>query len=173
MKKTLLLVIFALSAAPLLRPPLSEAGGPRGHAGAIAGAAARHGYYGGHHGSRVGAPRAHSGVRVGVGVRHGYYGGYYGYRYPRYWGPRYWGTGAWVGSGFWWGWPYYGYPSYPYYYSAPPAVIQQPPVYLEQAPPQEPQYWYYCQNPQGYYPYIQSCPNGWMKVVPPDSPPER
>ena len=27
-------------------------------------------------------------------------------------------------------------------------------------------YWYYCQNPQGYYPYVNSCPGGWMKVVP-------
>lgn len=38
-----------------------------------------------------------------------------------------------------------------------------PPVY-EQQPPQP--YWYYCQNPGGYYPYVQQCPNGWLQVVP-------
>jgi hypothetical protein len=62
-------------------------------------------------------------------------------------GPGYWGPG-------WWG------PSYYYPYSAPPVIVQRAPAY-----------WYYCQNPQGYYPYIQQCPNGWMQVVPPASPP--
>jgi len=124
--------------------------------------------------SQAGGARVYGGVHVGGGVRHGYYGGYHGYRYPgyggagyRYWGPRYWGSSVWVGPGFWWGSPYYAYP----YYASPP-VVQQPPVYVEPtAPPQEPQYWYYCQNPQGYYPYVQQCPNGWMKVVPQSSPP--
>jgi hypothetical protein len=35
--------------------------------------------------------------------------------------------------------------------------------------PEEPNYWYYCHNPEGYYPYVKKCPSGWMKVVP--SPP--
>ena len=73
----------------------------------------------------------------------------------------------WVGPG-WWGAPY------PYYYPSPPVVVQQPPVYEQPAPtPQAPAYWYYCQNPQGYYPYIQQCPNGWMQVVPPAGPPQQ
>ena len=33
-------------------------------------------------------------------------------------------------------------------------------------------YWYYCENPQGYYPYVKSCPGGWMKVVPETAPPD-
>jgi len=71
----------------------------------------------------------------------------------------------WLGPG-WWGPPYY------YPYPAPPVIAQQPPVYEQPAaPPQAPAYWYYCQNPQGYYPYIQQCPNGWMQVVPPTIPP--
>jgi hypothetical protein len=80
-----------------------------------------------------------------------------------------------------WGWPYpsaypyyYSYPySYPYpYYSPPPVVRQEAPVYSE--PQQEqPYYWYYCENPQGYYPYVKSCPGGWMKVVPDVTPPEQ
>ncbi|UCF92875.1 MAG: hypothetical protein JSW39_01580 [Desulfobacterales bacterium] len=62
---------------------------------------------------------------------------------------------------------------YSYYYAAPPVVIQQqPPVYAPPEPP-EVNYWYYCQNPQGYYPYVKSCPGGWMKVVPETTPPNQ
>lgn len=57
----------------------------------------------------------------------------------------------------------------PYYYPPLPVVVQTPPpVYIQ---PEQQDYWYYCQDPQGYYPYIQSCPNGWMKVVPDMTPP--
>jgi hypothetical protein len=68
--------------------------------------------------------------------------------------------------------PYWGPP--PYYYPAPPVVVvpQQPQTYV-QRDQQESNYWYYCQNPQGYYPYVKSCPGGWMKVVPDAVPPGR
>jgi hypothetical protein len=68
--------------------------------------------------------------------------------------------------------PYWGPPAY--YYPAPPVVVvpQQPQGYVQQNQ-QESGYWYYCQNPQGYYPYIKSCPGGWMKVVPDTVPPGR
>jgi hypothetical protein len=73
---------------------------------------------------------------------------------------------------------YYYYYPYPYYY--PPAVAvpapAQPPVYIEQgsaqpAPQQAPAtpenfYWYHCDKPDGYYPYIRECPSGWQKVAP-------
>jgi hypothetical protein len=49
-------------------------------------------------------------------------------------------------------------------------VQQEPPVYVQ--PEEEPYYWYYCQDPQGYYPYVRSCPGGWMKVVPDVTPPD-
>ncbi len=81
---------------------------------------------------------------------------------------------VWIGPG-WWGprvYPYYWAP-YPYYYGPP--VIQQPPVYAEPAPqPEERQqnYWYYCTDPQGYYPYVKQCPKGWLKVVPTPVPPD-
>lgn len=92
-------------------------------------------------------------------------------------GPRV-GIGLWVGPGWWpgWGWPYY-YPSYyyPYYPPERTIVIQQPPEAYEQEAPQTEQaiYWYFCKDPQGYYPYVKQCPNGWMKVVPtpPEEPP--
>ena len=68
--------------------------------------------------------------------------------------------------------PYWGPP--PYYYAAPPVVVvpQQPQTYIQRNQ-QESDYWYYCQNPQGYYPYVKSCPGGWMKVVPDTVPPGR
>lgn len=74
------------------------------------------------------------------------------------------GVGPW-----WWGpaYPYYPYP----YYAAPPVVVQQsPPVYQQQPAPQ-PSYWYYCPNPQGYYPYVRQCASAWMTVVPPSTAP--
>ncbi len=76
------------------------------------------------------------------------------------------GTSIWLGPGFWgpgWWGP-------PYYYYSPPVVVQQPPVYVQPAPP-APTYWYYCQNPQGYYPYVQQCPGGWTQVTPSPTPP--
>ena len=106
---------------------------------------------GGWHGGWRGGPR----VYVGVG--------------PGWWGPG------------WWGAPYpYYYPYYdPYYapyYAAPP---QAPSTYIQQAPasvpgaPSAQQSWYYCQNPQGYYPYVKDCPAGWTQVAPqpPTAPP--
>lgn len=80
----------------------------------------------------------------------------------------------WIGPGWgpWWG-PVYTYP-YPYY-ASPPVVVQQPPAEYVQPSTQseEPSYWYYCQNPQGYYPYVKQCPNGWLKVVPSTPSPDR
>jgi hypothetical protein len=64
----------------------------------------------------------------------------------------------------------YYYP--PYYY--PPAVVtvpSTPPVYIERAQDAEPAppssaSWYYCADPQGYYPYVEKCPGGWQAVAP-------
>jgi hypothetical protein len=84
--------------------------------------------------------------------------------------------GVWIGPVWgpgWWGpYPY----AYPYGYAAPPVVIrEEPPVYISQ-PPAQPQsqpqqYWYYCPDPQGYYPNVKACPKGWLKVVPSPNPP--
>ncbi len=109
---------------------------------------------GGHGGGRHGGG-GHG--HVGVGL-------YFGIPYPYQYYPS----------------PYYYYP-YPYY---PPvmAVPSQPPVYIEQgnepqsAPQQAPAakedyYWYHCDKPEGYYPYIKECPSGWQKVSPTPPPP--
>ena len=83
--------------------------------------------------------------------------------------------GVWIGPGWGWGWGpgWWGYPYYPYpYYSYPPYVIQQQtPVYEMQAPQQhEEYYWYFCPDSKNYYPYVKQCPNGWLKVIPPQGP---
>jgi hypothetical protein len=54
----------------------------------------------------------------------------------------------------------YQYPySYPYTYAAPASV------YATASAP-APSYWYYCASARTYYPYISTCPEGWMQVVP-------
>lgn len=83
--------------------------------------------------------------------------------------------------GWWWVvggvWYLYSSPVYPYPdpYQPPVVMVEQPasavasPVY---APPPVPtaaapasvQYWYYCENPAGYYPYVPQCPSAWQKV---------
>jgi hypothetical protein len=75
------------------------------------------------------------------------------------------------GIGFDFGEPYpdpYDAPQYSPYY--PPVVMTppQPPVYIEQQSPAAPQagsYWYHCDKPEGYYPYVRKCPGGWQKVA--------
>jgi hypothetical protein len=82
---------------------------------------------------------------------------------------------------------YYALPPpvvYPYYVPAPvprapatygysnnPNVSSAAPLSVGQK--RRPSYWYYCQNPQGYYPYVKSCPAGWMKVVQNLTPPNQ
>lgn len=77
-----------------------------------------------------------------------------------------------------WGYPYYSYPA-PVYVprvyvpSVAPVIVSPPAVYVEQqtaAPPVttplESGYWYYCNDSQAYYPYVNECPGGWQKVAP-------
>ena len=56
-------------------------------------------------------------------------------------------------------------PSYVYSYGYP--------VYVQIAGYDQPQaqYWAYCRNPQGYYPYVSECPAGWLPVTPTSPPP--
>ena len=65
--------------------------------------------------------------------------------------------------------PYWEPYAYPYAY--PPVVVAPPPpVYVQPSPPvaapPPPSYWYYCENPAGYYPYVPQCPGGWREVLP-------
>jgi hypothetical protein len=94
----------------------------------------------------------HGGGRHGGGWHGGWHGGW---RAPVVFvGPRFV-----VGSSLY-------YPR-PYVY-APPVVV--PPVVVAAPDPpvytQSPQYWYYCQNPAGYYPAVPQCPTQWLQVAP-------
>jgi hypothetical protein len=69
----------------------------------------------------------------------------------------------------------YGYPSGYYVESAapleyvemnPPAPVADTPAASETAPG----VWYYCKNPEGYYPYVKNCTDGWQEV--PAQPPQ-
>jgi hypothetical protein len=52
---------------------------------------------------------------------------------------------------------------------APPVYVQpSPPVYIQPIPPQPS--WYACDDPPGYYPYVQQCPSGWRPVHPSPAP---
>jgi hypothetical protein len=104
-------------------------------------------------------------ARGGHGGGWGHGGGYY--------------SGIGLGLGLGYGLGYYGGSYYSPYYAYPPAVVTvpvAPPVYIQQAPAvvqQNPSgFWYYCNNPQGYYPYIKQCPDGWQQVdpIPPSMP---
>lgn len=57
--------------------------------------------------------------------------------------------------------PAYVYPP-PYYY--PPAVVVRPAAPVPAgAPP--PQFWYWCDDPQGYYPTVPTCNHAWREVA--------
>lgn len=67
----------------------------------------------------------------------------------------------------WWivdgGWYFYPVPIYPYPTYVPPAIIVQlPPPVPTGLPPA--QFWYFCDNPAGYYPYVAACPGPWRAV---------
>ena len=117
------------------------------------------------------------GGHVGGGAGGGeHFGGRGGGHFDGHRGGHGGGFDVWFGPG--WGWDPFFYPYYPYYpysYYDQPAVVvpQQSEEYvLPEQQPEETSYWYYCRSSRGYYPYVKSCPGGWMKVVPTPTPPE-
>lgn len=84
---------------------------------------------------------------VGGRWNHGWHNGRYGW-----W---------WFAGGLWY---FYDTPVYPY-----PGYVSDYYADDETYAP-GPGYWYYCPNPPGYYPYVQSCSTPWQPV-PPAPPP--
>ena len=64
---------------------------------------------------------------------------------------------------------------YPWWYrSYPPVVVApaEPPIYVERGDvARGGGYWYHCDAPEGYYPYVKECPGGWQRETP-RAPPE-
>jgi hypothetical protein len=119
----------------------------------IAGAKAQRGMHGGDfHGRDFGHFSAGD-MRVwrGGGWRHDWHDGRFGW-----W---------WVVGG---GWYFYPEPIWPYPTYVPPAIVmQQPPPVVAGVPPA--QFWYFCDNPRGYYPNVATCSVPW-RAVPVTSP---
>ena len=112
------------------------------------GATARDGHGGGGHDGRSHAGPGHDGDRH-AGGRHG--------------GRSHRGDRVFLGLGFFPSW----YEPYGYGYGYPlSGGIYAPPVYVEQGDEAQSAYWYYCAGSSGYYPYVQQCPEGWLRVVP-------
>jgi hypothetical protein len=57
-------------------------------------------------------------------------------------------------------------PAPPVVYAPPPAAYPPRVAYSRPAAPARPFYWYYCPSAGGYYPYVATCPGGWLTVVP-------
>jgi len=93
--------------------------------------------------------------------------GHFGGAHFRGHGPGHFGVGVVIAPelGPWW------WDSYPYYpYPSSPVVLQgEPEANVEPQLPEQ-NYWHYCSDPAGYYPYLKECPKGWMKVLPTPAP---
>ncbi|WP_347986648.1 hypothetical protein [Methylomonas sp. AM2-LC] len=136
-----------------------------------------------HGGGGHGGGHGGGGGHWGGGYNRGGYGGY---------GGAY-ALGAMVGLGGLYygsmGYPYnYGY-NYPYYSQSAMPIQQAAPVYIQQSaqpatiPPPPAALaqpgqnsatnnqnvagnWYFCRESNAYYPYVNTCPNGWEQVAP-------
>jgi hypothetical protein len=196
MKKIACLAFVALLAVPLVSATESAAsqfsngaavtrGGGGGGGGFTRGGGGGGGFArggGGFNRGGGGFNRGGGGFRGGVnrgggGFRGGNRGGFRGGRGfrgrnnfffagPGYYDPfwPYYGYGAGLGFG-------YGYGGYGYdapYYDYPPVSEEPgylPPLAGNSVPPQD-QYWYYCDDPAGYYPYVNQCNTDWRPVEP-------
>lgn len=144
-------VLLLLTILLLFAIPSGYAGGGHGGGGHGGGGHGGGGHGGGGHGGG-----GHYGGGHGGGHGGGYYGGH---------------SSFYLGYGGYYPAPYYYYPYYSYYPTYyPTRVVANEPatqtVYVEKSAQAEPYYWYYCTDPKGYYPHIERCPTGWLKVVP-------
>ena len=181
MRRLVAVILPVVALVAVLAAPASDAQAERKWSG--------RGFHGGHYRQLAQGGRVRSrGRGYRGGRRHfrprgharwrgrGYYGRHYGYY--RYYGRARWRGGywrhGWYGRRLAWWWIVGGF-WYPY-----PAPIYPYPVYVPAAPPvysgpPPTQYWYFCSNPRGYYPYVTSCRVAWrpVPVTPPAAPRRR
>jgi len=119
-----------------------------------------------------------AGVAIAPAAVAGPYGRHWGEAYHFHYDAAGWRGGRWVQSwhggryGWWWlvgaSWLLYPGPVYPYPSpdAEPVYVINDTPAAVQAVPaaPAPAQVWYYCRQPQGYYPYVPACPSGWQTV---------
>ena len=126
-------------------------------------------------------------MRVGNYGGSGWNGGWRGGCWNCGWRGGWWGAGWWGGVAVaapWWGWGWGWGPGWGW--NSPTVVVSttnpvwwgQDPVFVEQPQPQAPAFapsapanpppvtWFYCTQPAGYFPYVQSCSRPWVRVVP-------
>jgi len=132
--KAVIAVVAALVAATSVSAFARGHGGGRGGGGHAVSGRASPGSHGGHAFSGARAPAGHVAPQ------------------------RHFAGGARVGV-------FIGAPLYaPLFYPAPSFYYSPPPAYIEQAP--TPAYWYFCPELNAYYPHVQECPGGWQPVLP-------
>lgn len=137
-----------------------------GGGGGFSGGGRSLGHFGGGH-RHYGHSHRHN-YHLGIG-----FGGFYG---AGFFGPGYYGPGF-------YGYPYsygYRYPGnyyYPRRYYSPLVAPSAQTVYIQRetpaatsAQPATTNYWYFCRNPEGYYPYVKTCSEGWLQVAPQPTP---
>jgi hypothetical protein len=162
MKKILALAaIFFLA---LAGAAMAQGRGGGGHGGGGHGGGGGGHFGGGHFGGGRGGYGG--GGRGGYGYGGGFGGFGFGYPGLDFYGDPYSDS-------------YYGYgdyaDSYGGYAAPPPPGYPDPGQYATGGPPEASgpasgQYWYHCDSPQGYYPYVRTCSRGWQQVpaTPPD-----
>ena len=128
--------------------------------------------------SAFAAPSFTANAQHHSGGVHGQAGGFHGHDIHHFgghdlgvWRSGHWARG-WHGERFGWWWTF----GAPWWYAYPAPIYPYPDPYIpstvivEQAPaltgPPPIQYWYYCDSPKGYYPYVSACPSSWRLVLP-------
>ncbi len=126
----------------------------------------------------------------GGGWNNGWHGGGWNNGWHGGWGWRGagWGCAGWCGAGWWWpgvgisvGWPgFWGWPSTTFVASNPVTFVSTQdfasdagvwvPQGVAPAQPATSSFWYYCTDPAGYFPYVNTCNRAWMQVVPNNNP---
>ena len=141
-------LLLAGSSLLLATPSFAQTPPPHGHPPPHGGPPGGHGHGGAPHF----AFHAHDFAHFSVGERSAWLGGRWDHG---------WHNGR---LGWWWyaggAWYFYGAPIYPY-----PGYVSDDYVDDDAYGPPG-QNWYYCQNPPGYYPYVQQCRMPWQPVPP-------
>lgn len=141
-------LVLAQPGLALARGGGGGGGGGHGGGGGFGGGGGMHGggFGGGMHGGGFGGGGFHGGFAGGMHGGGFDRGGFHGGGFDRDHFRRGFGGFGWDGG------LYYG-DDYPDYYGS-----------YGYTQPYATQYWYYCQNPAGYYPYIQQCTTNWQPV---------